>query len=179
MSNSFIHKLRLAVKEALTNPKKISSREAAKQMDISAATLCRFQKGDLSMDANTLIKICVWISSKTKSELSIDDFTEGNNPTYIDVKFNESEERDIYNTIETINKAVNTDSFSGIFSIGEKIYHYVKIEGIKINILKEVCRRLELYGKWETKLIGLNSDSLPNNLNGICLFKEKYNENLK
>lgn len=176
MSNSFIHKLRLAVKEALTNPEKISSREAAKQMDISAATLCRFQKGDLSMDANTLIKICVWLSSKTKSELSIDDFTEGNNPTYIDIRFNESEERDIYNTIETINKAVNTDSFSGIFSIKEKIYDYVKIEGIKINILKEVCRRLELYGKWETKLIGLNSDSFPNNSNGICLFKEKYNQ---
>lgn len=179
MSNSFIHRLRLAVKEALTNPKKISSREAAKQMDISAATFCRFQKGDLSMDASTLIKICVWLSSKTKSELSIDDFTEENNPTYIDVKFNESEERDIYNTIETINKAVNTDSFSGLFSVKEKTYHYVTIEGIKTKILKEVCRRLELYGKWETKLISLNSDSFPNNSNGICLFKEKFNTDLK
>ena len=179
MSNSFIHRLRLAVKEALTNPKKISSREAAKQMDISAATFCRFQKGDLSMDASTLIKICVWLSSKTKSELSIDDFTEENNPTYIDVKFNESEERDIYNTIETINKAVNTDSFSGLFSVKEKIYSYVTIEGIKTKILKEVCRRLELYGKWETKLISLNSDSCPNNSNGICLFKEKFNTDLK
>lgn len=175
MTNPFLNKLKVAIDNSLIYPTKISSREAARQIGVSAATVCRIQKGDSSIDANTLIKVCSWLNRKSISELSLEDFSEDNPPMYIETKFNESEERDIYNVIETINKAVNTDSFSGLFSVKEKIYSYVTIEGIKNNLLKEVCRRLELYGKWETKLIILNSDSFPNNSNGICLFKEKHN----
>lgn len=174
MDNNFWDKFRLAIKEGREYPEKISSRQAATQMGVSPSTLSRVEKG-LMPDADTFVKICNWINRNSKYELSPSDFSEGNTPSFIVGSFNHEEEEVMYKIIESVSASVRTLEFSGIFSISEKQFFYVAVDSTQMRLLREICRRLELYGKWETHIISINNNTYPYNKNGICIRREDFN----
>jgi len=174
MDNTFWDKFRLAIKEGMEYPEKISSRQAAMQIGISASTLSRIEKGKLP-DADTFLKICDWINRNSKYDLSPYDFSEINTPSFIVGNFNNQEEELMYKTIESVSAAVRTLKFSGIFSIKDKDFFYIEVSEIPMRLIREVSRRLEKYGKWETHIISINNNPYPYNKNGICIRRNDFN----
>lgn len=173
MDTIFWDKFRSAIKNKKEQPNKLSSRQAALQIGTSPSALSRIENG-MKPDADTFIKMCNWLNNNTKNEFqsnnfSIDSLHQSDN------KINLDDERLIYETIEKINAATNASIFSGVITQDDKIFYYLKFEGLSIKVLTEICKRLHEFGKWESFIISLNNKFFPNNSNGICLHKENFN----
>ena len=114
MDSNFWKQFMFAIKKAKERPFIISSRKAAEQIGISASTFSRIDNG-LKPDADTLIKICTWLSKNKKHELTVDIFSEDNIQDLVGVSFNDYEESIMYETINKIIYSVSSLNFSEFF----------------------------------------------------------------
>lgn len=90
-------------------------------------------------------------------------------------KFNEQEEELMFEMINKINSSILSLKFSGIFTFKNKQYFYITLNDMQDKLSKEICRRFEDYGKWDTIFLKMNNSTFSSSSNAICIHKKDFN----